>query len=582
MPAEEQRPDRDALLQASRRADWRFLLPDPALARVACVGVTDRAMLESLRLLGAVPAITEPGTVGDAAGWHPERPTESGYDLVIATGPSTETLGRAAALVRPGGRLYAELPGPSRRTPWPLGAGPRRAVLAAVRALGLDEIQAYWHWPDFASCTEIVPLGDPGVLRLAFRRRGLGPLARPAGFVARLLGATWLAALLPHVSLLARRSSPGAAGDGTGPRPVGNAVLAFLATHRTRLELARHGLGDELSFVLVTPRFRASRHVVFLVAGRRDDRPRLVVKVPRLPDDGAGIAREAAALEALQGARPEGYATAPRVVALERLADRALLVETALVGRPLDPATVRREPSRTLESVLAWLTELPRSDGDATASGWYERLLGVPLQRFAAAFPDGGEEAGLVARTVELVAPLREAAFPLVFEHGDLSHPNLLRLPGGEVGVVDWELAEPRGLPAHDLFFFLAYVAFARRAARTTQQQRAAVREAFHGPGAWAAPSVRRYAERIGLEPSLVGPLQVACWARYATGLLDRLLGEADGVAPGPVAVTKLGPETAAWLRANRYHAIWRDAVAHAGDADRALPLRGRSAGRVR
>lgn len=72
------------------------------------------------------------------------------------------------------------------------------------------------------------------------------------------------------------------------------------------------------------------------------------------------------------------------------------------------------------------------------------------------------------------MAPLRSMQLPLVFEHGDLSYPNLLLLPTGEPGVLDWELANPDGLPACDLFLFLTYVAFSgitcRRAAPTVRR----------------------------------------------------------------------------------------------------------------
>lgn len=40
----------DMLLQASRRVDWRFLLPNPALGRVAYVGPVDSEHAASLRL----------------------------------------------------------------------------------------------------------------------------------------------------------------------------------------------------------------------------------------------------------------------------------------------------------------------------------------------------------------------------------------------------------------------------------------------------------------------------------------------------------------------------------------------------
>ena len=43
--------DHDALLQSSRRVDWRFLLPEPDLGRVASIGPSDPELVESLGLL---------------------------------------------------------------------------------------------------------------------------------------------------------------------------------------------------------------------------------------------------------------------------------------------------------------------------------------------------------------------------------------------------------------------------------------------------------------------------------------------------------------------------------------------------
>ena len=43
----------DALLQASRRVDWRFLLPEAELGRVACIGETDPDLVRSLRLFSS-------------------------------------------------------------------------------------------------------------------------------------------------------------------------------------------------------------------------------------------------------------------------------------------------------------------------------------------------------------------------------------------------------------------------------------------------------------------------------------------------------------------------------------------------
>lgn len=341
-----------------------------------------------------------------------------------------------------------------------------------------------------------------------------------------------------------------------------SSVLSFLSANRERLGLERYGLRGTMSFLIVTPRFRASRHVVVLVMPEGTTEPALVAKVPRLRDDTAGVAREAANLRAARDALSGEVGTIPLVVALEENRGRPILLETALVGRPMAPAAVRRDPSRCVDAVTAWLTKLSLASASRaeTQAGWGERLLEAPLRRLDGVFPPGEEPSALVERTRELLLPLRQAELPLVFEHGDLSHPNVLLLEDGRVGVVDWELAEPRGLPVRDLFFFLTYVAFAERRATDVAGQVAAFHDAFVRPRGWARPVVAAYAERLGLEPSLLTPLFVACWASYTAGLLARLGGDAGAGAAG----RPLSSAPGKWLQGNRYFALWRHALAHA------------------
>lgn len=342
-----------------------------------------------------------------------------------------------------------------------------------------------------------------------------------------------------------------------------NTILTFLETNRRRLDLERYGAPGRLSCVIVTPRFRASSHVVFLVlaAGRPD--PVLVAKVPRLAGAAVSVEREVANLRAVQSIRAEGFDSIPRVVAFEEYRGRPVLVETALTGRPMDPATVRRDRAGCCDAVTGWLAgvQQPARVPAGDDPGWFERLVERPLHHFAAVFPLSDEETRLLERTWELVAPLRDARLPLVFEHGDLSHPNILLLKDGGPGVIDWELAEPRGLPAYDLFFFLTYAAFAVGNAHASGDYLSAFRSAFFGRAAWARPYVAAYAGRLGLPPETITPLFVLCWARYIASLLLRLgdAGQPDG---------QLGPDTATWLRANRYYALWRHTVAHVGELE--------------
>jgi hypothetical protein len=191
--------DADALLQASRRVDWRFLLPDPNLGRVAYFGPKRGALLDSLRLFSATLAADEAAGVGGAQ-----------YDVVVAHALSLDGLRRAAGLVRPGGFLYVEAYGLAHRRR--LGRGfsrwPRFAAdyVAAVERLGLADATAHWHWPNFESCAEIVPLAHGDALLLAIRRRRSGAGARVKSMLGRLLLRSGLfARLVPCFSVVARK-----------------------------------------------------------------------------------------------------------------------------------------------------------------------------------------------------------------------------------------------------------------------------------------------------------------------------------------------------------------------------------------
>jgi aminoglycoside phosphotransferase (APT) family kinase protein len=333
-----------------------------------------------------------------------------------------------------------------------------------------------------------------------------------------------------------------------------NAILARVDALREHAELDGFGIGEGASCVILTPRYRTSRHVLGLLIRRGAVEPELVVKMPRLHDDAEGIAREAAVLTALREACPNAAEVAPRVVAFAD-GDRPLLIETALAGPLVTPARVRAAPSRCIDTVVGWLIALSVNGRDGGEPP-YQRLLREPLTFLAESFPPDAPERELVARTLELVEPLRGGEVPRTFEHGDLSHPNLIRLEGGRVGVVDWELAEEEGLPLHDLAFFLAYATFALRRPRTVEEHVAAFHDAFFGSGGWARTRVMAYAEELGLDGPVLTPLFVACWARYTARLAQRIAGGRTGPSEQGMA----------WMRENRYYALWRHTIDHADE----------------
>ncbi len=201
----------NSLLLASRRLDWRFLLPDPRLGKVLYMGPARGPLVESLRRFCSSLTVT------DDARQPGNRAMD--FDVVVVGSASREILSPVVERMAPSGWLYVE----AHRRPRP--GLLRRAVgvrfhsqtpplyhaadyVAALRRLGLTEVEAHWHWPDLETCAEMVPLGDRAALARTLARRAGGPAARLKAALGRgLLKAELLARLVPCFSVVAHKPS---------------------------------------------------------------------------------------------------------------------------------------------------------------------------------------------------------------------------------------------------------------------------------------------------------------------------------------------------------------------------------------
>lgn len=506
-------PGWTAPLAAWRDLDWRFALPPVELRTVSFVGPASTAEAEALHALGARVARIDPEP--------PARHADGGTaDVVIVTAPSPAALDAATRTVRPGGWVLV-------RTSRSIRAGhPGLRVEAAprwqrrLRRSGFEDVATLWHAPSRRTCSYIVSIGDSAGVRFVLRR-----------WQGTRFG---LAKSLAARALLALRLFPYAAGDVTvaGRAPGGGRSGADAAVSPA---------------VLATPWFEASRHVIAITF--RDGVPVCVAKMPRRPGDGSGIRREVDSLRRLAAASPAAAERGPRVLGRVS-AGSDVLVEEPLSGKALGPERVRANPARAVRIGMELVDLMPVTGSSQRDARWYDRLLGAPLGRFRSDAPAEVGAAELVARTHERLRPLRDARdLPLVFEHGDLGHPNLVVRPSGWLGAVDWERSEARGLPAHDAVFFLTYLAEALHRAVDVPDRLHAFEDAFLGAGAWARRTVAAHLDRRGVDRALLPPLVLACWARSACGLLERLAG-----APGPGS----SEDDAAIVVEDRDVALWR------------------------
>ena len=335
-----------------------------------------------------------------------------------------------------------------------------------------------------------------------------------------------------------------------------NLILTYLADNWERLNLESYGQPDQLTSMFITPRFQASGHIIVVIFSTKSDAPLFVAKVPRIPHEIDRLDKEANCLSRVQALRIDGFDSIPRLISYEDLGGNRILVETALSGQPMKPTIVRRNPTLCTESVISWLWDLQitcrykvENDPD-----WFQRLMLQPMEILRAAFSASPEDLNVLDMHLSLIQSVRNTHFPLVFEHGDLSSPNILIGQDSKIKVVDWELAEPNGLPVIDLIFFLTYIAFAKLSASDNKTYLKAFDNAFFGNNAWASKYIRRFAQELGLSRNLLKILFLHCWCRYVSGLVWRL-NESSTEA------TKQQDNTIKWLRSNRYYLLWKYAL---------------------
>lgn len=324
---------------------------------------------------------------------------------------------------------------------------------------------------------------------------------------------------------------------------------------RSVIDLDYGGLAVPTHAVLLTPRFPASRHLIFLLADETGSL-RFVAKVPRLASQNDGLEREMKNLALLADSLLAEEARIPTVVGMSESGQRRVLVLTVVAGEPLDPFVVRRNPGAAVALVVDWLDQMPSARGDDSSR--FERLLVGPLTRFAERAAADAEKA-MVDSTLDILEPLRDARLETVFEHGDLSHPNLLVMSDHRLGVVDWELSEQSGYPVNDLGLFLASASFALERAWTPDRQRAAYQRAFED-GGWAIRAAEGYVARRDIALEHLSRLLLACWARYVANTFERLVDQ-DNLTAAHFGMAQGSVEILAQVRRTPHYVLWATAL---------------------
>jgi glycosyltransferase involved in cell wall biosynthesis len=391
------------------------------------------------------------------------------------------------------------------RVPWP---GRARRARRRAEAAGYEDVRVYWPGPlprrlpqfwlpvasDEATAYLLAERGADSVGEKA--QHGLWRLVRRAGLLAPLY-------------VVGRRRGTEKEGD---------------------VELP-----PSAPLLLLTGGHRSINKVVGLAFEGAGAKPTAAVKFARVPEAEPGLEREARILRRLGDERPD-LAGVPHLRGKGRRAGRLAVVEDVVEGRSLLDQLTPQNFEQVAMQVTQLLIDLARTEVPGVE--WRRRLVEEPLAEFESQFgPTIGDAA--LASIREALAGLGE--LPPAPEHRDCSPWNVIIAPSGDPVLLDWESAEPDGLPALDLFYFLANCAFVLDGAF----ERGSVRESYarlldpDGEyGQVAQRAVTEYATALRIAPEDFRRLRLLCWIVHSRSDYLHLQLEAGGT-PRPEDLRK-------------------------------------------
>jgi hypothetical protein len=363
-----------------------------------------------------------------------------------------------------------------------------------------------------------MPTRQPSTERPAPAPSARNPLARLARRTVAKAGTGWLAppvdALVARHGVLRTARAAGASGP--------PAYLRDIAEHYgVHLGACSWGLSARGNY--------SSRKLLFYLDDTRagGSSARYVAKVVRDPSLNRRLENEYRALLLLSRRSDAIARTVPHPVFFGYHAGLAIVGETAVQGRPFVTRSMATAACPYLHSALEWLTTLAADTSGRVTARPEEALpaLGQLLGQFQRLYRLTTDEQRFLAAQVTALS-VGAWPLPLAFQHGDPGTWNMLITDDGQLALLDWEAAEPRGIPLWDLFYFLR--SYAVGAARLGGGRRALQGVTLQlledtALNRLAADAIDRYCSRLDVPRELIEPLFHTCWMHRAVKEATRL-----------------------------------------------------------
>lgn len=291
---------------------------------------------------------------------------------------------------------------------------------------------------------------------------------------------------------------------------------------------AQLGLRADADWVMLVSSGSVVRRNALLLFADGRGQPDYVVKFSRVPGLAGQFERDERIADLVERAGGSVAARAPRYLGRCEVRGRHMSVETAAVGAKL--ANLLRQPGTrgrragVLESIAQWLIQVARETAapPPALQPELERLEREVLPFWASSGVDPDLASGL-------------PPVPASFQHNDVAEENLV-VDGDRFVALDWEWAQPRGIPLADLVYFAARV-LRLLDGRLQEEERDPHFEELVTGRAPSSPTffrwLRELVKALGIPPDAVGPLVTLQWLdRGRLSAQQRLKAEAASGSP--------------------------------------------------
>lgn len=514
-------------------ANWSFLLPNLALEQVVCLGAPLPTTLATLSRLSQQVIVVDAGSrrmpelmseasqqsgltniYPVATNGKPEFPLpDSSADLIVIVGRrNTQRLGHNRAiqqelqrLLKPAGIIYFEFGG---LVDWMLGG---RTMDNFVQ--GFSERCMLWLTPITGEMHTAVPLDDRDTINFFLHHELYSPAVRLRLFdrAERFLNKRLFS------SRPARRYGVLVAQGDITPLDQPPRYLRSIAQQAgVNIDQYRWGLSARGQY--------STRKLLFFLFNRKntspDSPPEYIVKMVRDPAFNARLENEYRALSWLYGHGIGDRESLPQAVFFGHHNDLAVVGESMIEGVPF-----RRQTKATADCpygrfAIDWLVKLGVATANPAAATPAEVAEGLMklFTQFRQVYRLTPAQHTFLNEQIATIGRSREP-LPLVFQHGDPGTWNVMVTPTGRTVFLDWEAAEPQGMPLWDLFYFMrSYAVWSARLNGTRNSLKGFRQQLLADSplGQLLVEVTGRYCQQTGVPRHLVEPLFYTCWMHRA------------------------------------------------------------------